>query len=124
MPLPKDPQKRIDYINKLKNTKNSGWFSKGHKPLNTGRTYFKKRNGFFNDNGYIKLYLPEHPLANKKGLVREHHKVLYDNGIELEKGQVVHHRNENRADNRLENLEVMTNSDHLRLHRLKNILKI
>lgn len=35
----------------------------------------------------------------------------------LPKGYVVHHKNKNTADNRWHNLQLMTNADHLALHR-------
>ena len=60
------------------------------------------------DTGYIRIWAPDHPVAKKDGHALEHRKVLYDAGIELPKGAHVHHRNGNRQDNRLENLEVLT----------------
>lgn len=38
-------------------------------------------------------------------------------GIEAVKGHQVHHKNELRWDNRIDNLELVTNSDHQKLHR-------
>lgn len=38
-------------------------------------------------------------------------------GRELERGEVVHHINGDKRDNRLENLQLMTNSEHMKLHR-------
>ena len=37
-------------------------------------------------------------------------------GRRMNRGEVVHHKNADRTDNRLENLEVMTVSEHMRLH--------
>lgn len=37
-------------------------------------------------------------------------------GRPLDKGEIVHHRNGDKRDNRAENLEVMTQSEHVRLH--------
>ncbi|WP_373023367.1 HNH endonuclease [Sulfuricurvum sp.] len=39
----------------------------------------------------------------------------------LMKGEVVHHINKNKLDNRTENLQVMTNSEHTKFHHLKMI---
>lgn len=38
-------------------------------------------------------------------------------GRSLEKGEVVHHINLNKADNRIENLQLMSIADHVSLHR-------
>ena len=40
-------------------------------------------------------------------------------GRKLRTGEVVHHINGNKLDNRPENLQVMTNSEHVRLHGLQ-----
>jgi len=34
-------------------------------------------------SGYVREYAPEHPLADKLGLVMQHRRVVYDAGIEL-----------------------------------------
>lgn len=66
-------------------------------------------------SGYVRVWEPDHPLANKDGHVLEHRKVLYDAGIDP-RGKHVHHRNEDKADNRIENLEVKTPRAHSRGH--------
>lgn len=52
-----------------------------------------------------------------KGLIPEHHKVWWEETGELvEKDEVIHHKNEDKKDNRFENLEKMTLTEHNRLH--------
>lgn len=67
--------------------------------------------------GHIYLYKPDHPNANLKGYVMEHRVVVEEHlGRLLEKEEVVHHRNGIKTDNRIENLEVMTVTEHRREH--------
>ncbi len=64
-----------------------------------------------NQNGYIEVYAPEHPNATLGGFVLEHRKVMSDHlGRALSKLETVHHINGNRADNRLENLELWSSA--------------
>lgn len=51
--------------------------------------------------------------------VREHRHVMEQHlGRKLRKDELVHHINEDRADNRLENLQVVSRSEHTKIHRL------
>ena len=47
------------------------------------------------------------------------HRIVMENhiGRKLLPNEVVHHKNEDKTDNRIENLELMTISDHVSLHR-------
>ena len=58
-----------------------------------------------------------HPNATKHGYVLEH-RIVMENyiGRILTKDEVVHHKNENKKDNRLCNLELMNDSEHRRQH--------
>jgi len=82
--------------------------------------------------GYRWLYVPEHPFTVECGRVREHRIVaekylLTDecsveiNGKKyLSPEYDVHHINQDKLDNRLENLQILTRSEHQKLHhRLK-----
>jgi hypothetical protein len=63
--------------------------------------------------GYIRVYCPSHPRANTWGYVYEHRLIMERklNRI-LNKDEHVHHKNGIRWDNREDNLEVMSPSEH------------
>jgi hypothetical protein len=76
--------------------------------------YGRKRR--VREDGYVDIYEPEHPLARRDGYVFEHRKVAYDAGMAVRRGYDVHHVNGDRADNRVENLEVILRAEHTRRH--------
>jgi len=68
--------------------------------------------------GYIFLYKLEHPFANKEGYVPEHRLMVEAHiGRYLTKGEVVHHIDENKKNNDIDNLMLFKNSGfHLSWH--------
>lgn len=68
-------------------------------------------------NGYISIYMPDHPKAGSRKRVYEHRLVMEQHlGRYLTEDEVVHHINGIKTDNRLENLLLLTNSEHIALH--------
>lgn len=86
----------------------SRWMGKNNPRWKGGRIKFK---------GYIKITNKNHPNCNNQGYVQEHRLVMEKHlGRYLTKEEVVHHINEIKDDNRIENLQLMTQGEHVRLH--------
>lgn len=68
-------------------------------------------------SGYVLLKIPDHPNARADGYVREHVVVASQMlGRPLFLHEDVHHLNGDKQDNRPENLEVLSKSEHTRKH--------
>lgn len=76
------------------------------------------KGGSFFDGKYMNLRLPTHPRAGSDGYVRRSI-VNWEkaNGLPFPEGKEPHHRNENKMDDRPENIEPLTHEEHTSLHR-------
>jgi hypothetical protein len=68
-------------------------------------------------DGYVDIYRPDHPDASKTGYIREH-RLVFESGIgrRLLRREIVHHKNGIKSDNRFENLELLSRSEHMKHH--------
>ena len=83
-------------------------------PTRTGWEYSRRTT---DKNGYIRMYAANHPFANGRKMMQEHIMVME---LHLQRPltptECVHHINQNKQDNRLENLQLMTKTQHSSLH--------
>jgi hypothetical protein len=80
---------------------------------------WKNRQTKVNDNGYVLVYVPEHPKSFCGGWYYEHRLVAekYAGRI-LRSWETVHHISENKTENTWRNLFVCTRHEHERVNRL------
>lgn len=75
------------------------------------------KGGRFTAGGYIYILAKEHPKATKMGYVLEHRLVMEKEiGRYLTDGEIVHHKNHKKNDNRISNLVLMTKREHDCMH--------
>lgn len=74
-----------------------------------------KGGQYLDDDGYVLVYMPGHPYSTKAGRVRKHRLVMEIHlGRYLHPREVVHHKDGNRQNNSIGNLELFaSNGDHL-----------
>jgi len=98
-------------------------FPPGHK-INLGRkgknANHWKGGKVYSMAGYVYIYKPEHPFSNNIGYIFEHRLVMEQSiGRYLNKTEKIHHINEIKDDNRIENLLLFKNeSEHQKYHNM------
>ena len=63
--------------------------------------------------GYVRIYYPDHPNAYNDTYIYEHRLVMEEHiGRYLKSGEIVHHIDGNKENNKIENLCLVTNATH------------
>lgn len=84
-----------------------------------------KGGRYLDNNGYIRTYCPDHPKAYSGMYVLEHRLVMEKYlGRYLEDSEIVHHIDENKLNNDINNLVIMTAGEHISLHKRKTLRRI
>ena len=91
----------------------------------SGSSHPNWKNGQFKNQGYIYKLCPSHPFANCQGYVFQHRLVMEEHlGRYLKPKEVVHHINEIKTDNKIENLKLFeNNTKHTLFHNKNYFLK-
>lgn len=117
---------KITYIQRRHFRGHPAPFISGHKVQTRGPERHNWKGGrMISSRGYVLLLRPDHPRAQRSGYIYEHRLVMEEVlGRLLEPHEVVHHRNQVKTDNRPENLELMTVSEHNREHKDERLPKM
>jgi hypothetical protein len=101
---------------KYKGENNPNWMNRGNKnPIYKG--------GSINIHGYRRLPDKDHPNARKDGTILEHRKLMSDKlNRPLADSEIVHHRDEVKLNNSTNNLQIMSRSEHSKLHVTNRII--
>jgi len=122
-------RRRISTSKKGKHTSPATEFKKGHPFIGGEKGWFKKGQTLGKNNakwkggklkkwsGYVMVLSPEHSFSNN-GYILEHRLVMEKHlGRYLLPEEVVHHINNIRDDNRIENLKLFANhKEHCKFH--------
>ena len=99
--------------------KDGRFFAKGHGPRGKGGPghHLWKGGRLYTSRGYVQVYMPDHPDADRRGYVLEHRLIWeQSHGRPPQANEHVHHINGDKADNRPENLVALTNAEHQKAH--------
>ena len=97
-------------------------FIKGHHLK--GERSRNYRGGNYEDHGYDCIFKPDHPFAPKNGYVRKHRLIMEEYlGRYLLSTEHIHHRDGNKKNNEISNLQIVSNSEHQNITRKVDFTK-
>lgn len=69
------------------------------------------------DKGYVRLYKPNHPMSDSSGYLLEHRYVMSEYlGRNLGAEEIVHHKDQNKSNNDIDNLKITNRQEHIGIH--------
>ena len=82
--------------------------------------YRWNKSRILSEHGYVKVRVDKRdPLSDPNGYAYEHHVVWRSAGRQLPStSEILHHKNEDKTDNRLSNLELLTRREHAAKHHM------
>lgn len=107
-----------DDVSKARSFANKEVFKKDFPKGRNGKDHPNWKGGVRIADGYVYIYVPEHPAAFPgRPYVQQHRLVMEEKlGRYLESDEVVHHLDGNRMNNDIDNLEVKYRGQHLSDH--------
>lgn len=79
--------------------------------MKRGEKHSHWKGGRTKSNGYIYIWISSNKYKKEQVLIMEKHI-----GRSLKSNELVHHINEIKDDNSIENLQLMTRAEHIKLH--------
>lgn len=75
------------------------------------------KGGRANQGGYIAILIPDHPFSDINERVKEERLVVEAHiGRFLTKKEIIHHKDEIKTNNKIENLQIVSTSGHAKIH--------
>lgn len=83
-----------------------------------GPAHYRYNHGLaISMEGYVKVQVGvAHPLVDSNGYAYLHHLVVAASGMHPSRDEVIHHKDGNTTNNRIDNLQILSRSEHSRIH--------